>query len=199
MKPAAKYKICRRLGAGMFEKCQTAKFVASETKKTKVSKRPKQLSGYGAQLIEKQKVRVSYGLSEKQLQNYVNKAVAAKGIATDNLYVLLEDRLDNVVYRLGFAGTRRFARQLVSHGHFTVNGTKVTIPSLQVRIGDIVAVRQGSRKSPIFTDFAVKVKSYTWPKWLKLVPEDLQAEVIAVPKNEEAFLQFDTVLEFYSR
>lgn len=199
MKPAAKYKICRRLGAGMFEKCQTPKFVASEAKKQKSNKRPKQLSGFGTQLIEKQKVRVSYGISEKQLQNYVDKATKAKGIVTENLFILLESRLDNVIYRLGFAPSRRFARQMASHGHFVVNGKKVTIPSMHLRIGDVIEVREGSRKSPMFTDFAAKVKGYAWPKWLKLTPESLQAEVIGVPKNEEAFLQFDTVLEFYSR
>ncbi len=202
MKIGAKYKICRRLGPGVYEKCQTQKFVLSESKKVKGKKggRPKALSDYGRQLIEKQKVRVSYGLSEKQLGNYVEKAMNTKGMPViDKLGQLLETRLDNVVYRLGFAGTRRFARQLVSHGHFTVNGKKMTIPSYAVRVGDIVSVREGSRKSPIFAEFDKKVKNYTWPNWLKLVPESLQGEVKAMPKNDEQFLQFDTVLEFYSR
>jgi small subunit ribosomal protein S4 len=198
----AKYKMCRRLGSGVFEKCQTAKYVQSEAKKTRVTKgkRPKALSDYGTQLIEKQKVRFSYGISERQLSKYVEKATHAKGMpAVDKLYEELENRLDNVVYRLGFAHTRRFARQLVSHGHFTVKGKKTTIPSQEVHIGDIIAVREGSRKSPIFADFDKKVKSYAWPKWLKLTPESLEAEVVAKPKNEEQFLQLDTVLEFYSR
>ncbi len=202
MKPGAKYKICRRLGPGVYEKCQTQKFVQSEAKKGAKKKmgRPKQLSDYGRQLIEKQKVRLSYGLNEKQLSNYVEKATKVKGVpVADKLIEMLETRLDNVVYRLGFASSRRFARQLVSHGHFTVNGKKVTIPSYSVRIGDIVAVREGSRKSPVFGEFDKKVKNYTWPNWLKLVPESLQAEVAAMPKNEEQFLQLDTVLEFYSR
>jgi small subunit ribosomal protein S4 len=198
----AKYKMCRRLGSGVFEKCQTPKYVLSEAKKSKAvkGKRPKALSGFGTQLIEKQKVRFSYGISERQLSNYVIKATQVKGMAvTDKLYEELENRLDNVVYRLGFAHTRRFARQLVSHGHFTVNGKKTTIPSQTVHIGDIVAVREGSRKSPIFTDFSTKIKDYTWPKWLKFTPDSLQAEVVSKPKNEESFLQLDTVLEFYSR
>lgn len=202
MKVTAKYKMCRRLGTGVFEKCQTAKFVQSETKKTRTTKgkRPKALSGYGAQLVEKQKVRFSYGISERQLSNYVKKATHTKGmLATDKLYEELESRLDNIVYRLGFANTRRFARQLVSHGHFTVNGVKTTIPSQQIRVGDIVAVREGSRKSPVFTEIAEKLKNYSWPNWLKFTPEQLQAEVSAKPKNEEQFLQLDTVLEFYSR
>ena len=202
MKTGAKYKICRRLGPGIFEKCQTNKYVLSEAKKSRATKgkRPKQLSDYGRQLIEKQKMRLSYGLSERQLSNYVEKAMHTKGMTvSDKLNELLETRLDNVVYRLGFAATRRHARQLVSHGHFTVNGVKSTIPSQQVRVGDTVSVREGSRKSPVFADFAKKVENYAWPKWLKLVPESLSAEVVSMPKNEEQFLQFDTVLEFYSR
>jgi small subunit ribosomal protein S4 len=202
MKVEAKYKMCRRLGAGVYEKCQTPKYLLSEAKKSKVGKgkRPKALSSYGSQLIEKQKVRFSYGISERQLSNYVKAATHVKGMAvTDKLYEELENRLDNVVYRLGFAHTRRFARQLVSHGHFTVNGKKSTIASQTVHIGDVVAVREDSRKSPIFADFSTKVKNYSWPKWLKLTPEALQAEVVAKPKNEESFLQLETVLEFYSR
>lgn len=201
MKIGAKYKMCRRLGSGVFEKCQTQKYTASEAKKSRSSnKRPKQLSDYGRQLIEKQKVRFSYGVSEKQLGNYVEKATNIKGMpVTDKLYELLETRLDNVVYRLGFAPTRRFARQLVSHGHFTVNGTKVTIPSLVVKIGDIISVRDGSRKSVVFADFKKKAETLTWPTWLKFSPEELSAEVVSKPKNEEQFLQLGTVLEFYSR
>lgn len=193
--------MCRRLGSGVFEKCQTAKYTQSEMKKTKTSgKRPKQLSDYGRQLIEKQKVRFSYGISERQLGNYVEKAGTVKGMpVTDKLYELLETRLDNVVYRLGFAPTRRMARQMVSHGHFTVGGTKSTIPSYEVRVGDQIAVREGSRKSTMFADMKKKLESYQWPNWLKFSPESLQAEVTAKPKNDEQFLQLETVLEFYSR
>ncbi len=193
--------MCRRLGSGVFEKCQTAKYTQSEMKKTKTSgKRPKQLSDYGRQLIEKQKVRFSYGISERQLGNYVEKAGTVKGMpVTDKLYELLETRLDNVVYRLGFAPTRRMARQMVSHGHFTVGGTKLTIPSYEVRVGDQIAVREGSRKSTMFADMKKKLESYQWPNWLKFSPESLQAEVTAKPKNDEQFLQLETVLEFYSR
>lgn len=202
MKTGAKYKICRRLGPGVYEKCQTQKFVQSEARKSmKASKgRPKALSDYGRQLLEKQKVRFSYGITERQLGNYVDKAAHSRGKpVTDKLFEMLETRLDNVLYRLGFAGTRRFARQLVAHGHFTVNGKKVTIPSYSVRVGDVIAVREGSRKSTIFADFDKKVKNYAWPNWLKLAPESLQAEVVGLPKNEEQFLQLDTVFEFYSR
>lgn len=193
--------MCRRLGPGVYEKCQTAKYTQSEMKKSAAKgKRPKQLSDYGRQLIEKQKVRFSYGISERQLGNYVQKATSTKGMpVTDKLFELLETRLDNVVYRLGLASTRRFARQLASHGHITVNGTKVTIPSLTVRIGDKIAVREGSKKSVIFADMKKKGETHTVPNWLKWSPEALTAEVTAKPKNDEAFLQLDTVLEFYSR
>src|SRR5262245_29389639 len=132
MKTAQKYKICRRLGPGVFEKCQTPKFVASLARhdKAKKDKRPKALSGYGVQFFEKQKVRLTYGLSEKQFANYIEKAVHQKAMpATDRLYELLEMRADNVVYRLGLAHTRRLARQMVSHGHFTINGVKTTVAS----------------------------------------------------------------------
>ncbi len=202
MKLGAKYKMCRRLGSGVFEKCQTQKFVQSETKKSGAmkGKRPKQLSDYGHQLIEKQKVRFSYGISERQLSNYVEKATNVKGMpVSDKLFELLENRLDNVVYRLGFASTRRFARQLVSHGHLVVNGKRSTVPSQEVHVGDVITVREGSRKSKVFADFQTNIKNYTWPNWLKLVPEQLTAEVVAKPKNTEQFLQLDTVLEFYSR
>ncbi len=193
--------MCRRLGSGVFEKCQTQKYTQSEMKKSKTSgKRPKQLSDYGRQLIEKQKVRFSYGVSERQLGNYVEKAGTVKGMpVTDKLYELLETRLDNVIYRLGFTTTRRFARQLASHGHFTVNGTKVTIPSLEVKIGDVIAVREGSKKSVIFAEVVKNAQSSAWPTWLKFAPENMQAEVVAKPKNDEQFLQLETVLEFYSR
>lgn len=192
--------MCRRLGAGLFEKCQTQKFVQSEARKAKSKKRGKAPSDYGLQLLEKQKVRFSYGISERQLANYVEKATHAKDVVpVDRLYEELELRLDNVIYRLGFAPTRRGARQLASHGHFTVNGTKTTIPSQQLHVGDVVSVREGSRKSPLFADFEKKVKNYAWPNWLKLTPESLSAEMVARPKNDEHFLALDTVLEFYSR
>jgi small subunit ribosomal protein S4 len=203
MKTVAKYKMCRRLGAGVFEKCQTQKFAAVEQKTVRGganAKRPKAPSGFGLQLLEKQKVRFSYGISERQLQNYVKSAGHTKGMpVTDKLNELLETRLDNVVYRLGFAPTRRQARQMTSHGHFVVNGKKSTIPSQQVHIGDIITVREGSRSSTLFADYAKNMKDRTVPTWLKLSPEQMQAEVVAKPKNDEQFLKFETVLEFYSR
>lgn len=201
MKIGAKYKMCRRLGSGVFEKCQTAKYTQSEAKKSKTKgRRPKQLSDYGRQLVEKQKVRFSYGISERQLSNYVKKAGNIKGMpVTDKLFELLETRLDNVVYRLGLASTRRFARQLVSHGHFVVNGKKTTVPSYEVRPTDLINVREGSRKSVVFSELNKKLQDQSLPKWLKFDPQSLQAQIVSKPKNDEQFLQLDTVLEFYSR
>jgi small subunit ribosomal protein S4 len=203
MKKIAKYKMCRRLGSGVFEKCQTPKFAAVEQKTVRTGanvKRPKAPSDFGLQLIEKQKVRFSYGISEKQLQNYVKNASKVKGVpVTDKLYELLETRLDNTVYRLGFAPTRRQARQMTSHGHFLVNGKKSTIPSQQIHVGDIISVREGSKNSVLFTEYSKKAKDISWPTWLKFSPEKMQAETVAKPKNDEQFLKLETVLEFYSR
>ncbi len=196
-----KYKICRRLGAGVYEQCQTQKFVLSEGRHKKIGmKKPKALSGYGAQLIEKQKIRFSYGVSEKQFSNYVKRATATKGGSpAERLFGFLETRLDNVVYRLGFAHTRALARQMVAHGHFVVNGTRTTVPSYTVRAGDIITVREGSKKSALFANLAAKMKTYTVPAWLSLNAETLTATVQSYPKNTESFLDFNAVLEFYSR
>lgn len=202
MKTVKKYKIGRRLGAGVFEKCQTAKFAASSARhdKNAKNKRPKPLSGYALQFVEKQKVRFMYNISEKQFSNYVKEAVAHKGTpATEYLFELLETRLDNVTYRLGLAHTRRLSRQMVSHGHITVNGKKTTVPSLRVKIGDVVVVRLGSQKSVMFADMVKKMKEYTCPNWLTFNAETLTGTVAGKPKNIEGFLDLNTVLEFYSR
>jgi len=202
MKTVKQYKICRRLGPGVFEKCQTTKFVMSEARHAKNTKgkRPKPLSGYATQFIEKQKVRFMYGISERQFSNYIQEAVSHKGtVATDYLFELLESRLDNVVYRLGITNSRRLSRQMVSHGHFTVNGKKTTIASQRVKIGDIIAVREGSKKSVLFADMANKTKDYICPNWLKFNTESLSGSIQGKPKNTEGYIDLNTVLEFYSR
>ncbi len=202
MKNVQKYKICRRLGPGVFEKCQNTKFVVSEGRHAKnaKNKRPKVLSGYGLQFIEKQKVRFMYGISEKQFSKYVKESVSKKGISsTEHLFELLEYRLDNIVYRLGLASTRRLGRQLVSHGHILVNGKKITAPSMHVRAGDTISVRPGSTKSPLFSDMANKLKDYNCPNWLKFNIDSLSGVIEGKPKNVEGFIDLNTVLEFYSR
>ena len=202
MKTAKIYKICRRLGPGVFEKCQTTKFAMSEARHAKNSKgkRPKPLSGYATQFIEKQKVRFMYGISERQFSNYVKEAVGHKGVSsTDYLFELLENRLDNVVYRLGIAHSRRLSRQMVSHGHITVNGKKTNIPSYRVQVGDVVSIREGSKKSVLFGDMANKMKEYTYPNWLTFSVDSLSGAIQGKPKNIEGYIDLNTVLEFYSR
>ena len=197
-----KYKICRRLGSGVFDQCQSQKFMLSEAKKTKVAKKGprKQVSEYGQQLNEKQKIRFSYGISEKQLGNYVEEATSSKGsVASEKLFELLETRLDNTIYRLGLASTRRLARQMASHGHFLVNGTKTNVPSYRLKVGDKVSVREGSKSSVLFLDVDKKLEKFQTPVWLSFNAGKLEAEVKGKPKKEDAFLDFNTVLEFYSR
>ncbi|MEI8223618.1 MAG: 30S ribosomal protein S4 [bacterium] len=196
-----KYKLCRRLGAGIYEKCQTAKFAQSEPV-AKKGKKGGRRSDYGNQLIEKQKVRFMYGVREKQFSNYVEYAMehAKKGLSpAELLFRKLEERLDNVIYRLGFANTRALARQMASHGHFTVNGKKLTIPSYAVKHGDVIAIREGSKSSALFKDAAVKLKSIKKPEWLTFDDAALTAKVSGDPKNPDPFLNFQVVIEFYSR
>jgi len=198
-----KFKIARRLGAGVFEQTQTARFAASQQRRSRGTKgAPKRPSDYGLSLIEKQRVRFSYGISERQFSNYVEKsfAVAKKGqVPADKLFDLLEHRLDNVIYRLGFAHTRRFARQLVSHGHVTVNGKKVTVASYMVAMNDTIAIREGSKTKTVFADLAEKLQQHTPPEWLKRAPQGFSAQVIGSPKNPDSFMNFQAVIEFYSR
>jgi small subunit ribosomal protein S4 len=195
-----KFKICKKLGPGVFDKCQTSKFHPAATKFGPGARRPKALSEYGAQLVEKQKIRFSYGLSEKQLSNYVKKATAVKGAGTaEKFYEQLESRLDNVVYRMGLANSRRASRQMVSHGHFIVNDHKVTIPSYQVKTGDILKIREGSKTKRIFADLEAKLKDYAGPAWVSFDIKKLEGKVLDKPKNTETFLDLNAVLEFYSR
>lgn len=198
----AKYKVCRRLGSGVFEKCQNQKFSLSEARHEKATrgKRPKQISDYGQQLIEKQKIRFSYGITEKQLENYVKEATTMKKVAPrDALFQLLESRLDNTLYRTGVAVTRRLARQMASHGHFTVNGIRTTVPSYRLTEGDVVALREGSKSRVLFQNLDTKLAKVTTPAWLTFDAKSLSATVKGTPVNDDTFLDFGSVLEFYSR
>jgi len=196
-----KFKICRRLGPGVYDKCQTPKFSASSGVFSRAGgRRPKAPSEYGAQLIEKQKIRFSYGITERQLSNYVKKAVHAKGtFTTEKFYEELESRLDNVVYRMGLANSRRAARQMVSHGHFMVNDKKVTVPSYEVTPNDVVKIREGSKSKKIFSLLEEKLKDYNPPSWLSFDFSKMEGHITAKPKNIETFLDLNAVLEFYSR
>ncbi|MEI8270362.1 MAG: 30S ribosomal protein S4 [bacterium] len=195
-----KFKICRRLGPGVYDKCQTTKFSTTSGKFSSTSKRPKALTEYGAQLVEKQKIRFSYGISERQLSNYVKKATQVKGAGTAiKFYEDLESRLDNVVYRMGLAPSRRGSRQMVSHGHFIVNNKRVTVPSYEVKIGDVIKVREGSKTKKIFDNLVDKLKDYTLPTWVSFDATKMEGKILAKPKNIETFLDLNAVLEFYSR
>jgi len=197
-----KYKIARRLGAGIFDKTQSQKFALSEAKR-KVEKRSRAGSEYGAQLLEKQKARYFYGINERQFAKYVKEAINSKGSSADeNLFVRLETRLDNVVYKIGLAKTRQAARQMVSHGHILVNGVKTTIPSFNVSIGDKLGVRVGSLKSKLFTNLKEEIKDRTiTPSWLKFDIEKMSGDVQGLPKLIKSELIYDVsaILEFYRR
>ena len=196
-----KFKICRRLGPGVYDKCQTPKFSASSGKFGSAgARRPKALTEYGTQLIEKQKIRFSYGITERQLSNYVDKASHVKGAGTaEKFYEELEMRLDNVIYRMGLGSSRRATRQMVSHGHFTVNDHKVTIPSYEVHVGDIIKIREGSKSKKLFEGLAEKIKDYKSPPWITFDAATMRGEILAKPKKIETFLDLNAVLEFYSR
>ncbi len=204
MKTLSKYKIAKRLGATVFEKTQTQKFAiaAERAAKNKKRGRGRGASEFGKQLLEKQKVRFTYGLSERQFSNYIKEAMLAKGMTpAEYLHQMLEMRLDNVSYRIGLAPTRRAARQMVSHGHLTVNGTKTTIPSRAIRIGDRIAVREGSKEAALFAGFAEKFMERPLPSWLSWNPKAMEGGVQALPTKEAADPAGDlvAVLSFYSR
>ena len=162
----------------------------------------KKVSEYGTQLKEKQKVKFVYGVLEKQFHRYYLKAANMKGITGENLLKLLELRLDNVIYRLGFAMTRREARQLVTHGHFTVNGQRVDIPSFLVKVGDVIEVREKSRSSVKFKrllgEDAIQVNV---PKWLDHAKNTLQGKVVAMPARDDIDFPVEEhlIVELYSK
>ena len=196
-----KFKICRRLGPGVYDKCQTAKFSATTGKMALAgTRRPKALTEYGTQLIEKQKIRFSYGISERQLSNYVKKASLAKDTnSAEGLYEGLEFRLDNAIYRMGLGASRRACRQMVSHGHFIVNNKRVTIPSYELKSGDIIKIREGSKGKKIFSAIAEKLKDYNPPVWVSFDVGTGEGKILDKPKNTESFIDLNAVLEFYSR
>lgn len=197
----SKYKIGKRLGPGIFEQLQTPKFaISAARKKEKRGRGGRGGSDYGLQLLEKQRVRFSYGLGERQLANYAEKAFTAAE-PSKALHIALESRADNAAYRAGFAPTRRAARQLVSHGHLTVNGKRITTPSYHLSVGDVISIRQGSKTSTLFASLAEKEDRRAVPQWLSVDMVALKAEVTGEPAYSavESGLDYSTVFEFYSR
>ena len=196
----SKYKIAKRLGAAVFEKTQSQKFALSEAR----AKKPRGGRGgsdYGRQLLEKQRVRFTYGLSERQLSNYA-KAAFAKDNPSLMLHSELEMRADSAAYRAGFASTRRAARQMVSHGHITINGKRITTPSYRVRKGDVISIREGSRTSPLFAGLSEPEENRrSVPSWVTVDLNLMRAEVLGEPSYQplESGLDYSTVFEFYSR
>lgn len=202
MKIGPKFKIAKRLGAPIFEKTQTQKFSLSEAKQGRTSKRrPGQQSDFKRQLIEKQKMRFMYGITEKQLRRYVDDALLKSEQPIAALFNSLEMRIDNVVYRLGLAKTRRFARQMVSHGHIVINGKRMTIPSHKVKVGDVITVREGSRQSIVFTALPETHEQASVPAWLTFDIKKLEGKVTGAPSYNAAETLFDPeqVFEYYSR
>jgi small subunit ribosomal protein S4 len=199
-----KYKICKRLGASVFEKCQTQKFQLAEARSPRVVSRGKRGGGgdFGAQLLEKQKARFTYGLSESQFSRYVHEAIEKKGKdSIEGLTSRLESRLDNTVFRAGFVKTRRAARQLVSHGHVQVNGRRMSIPSHSVSINDTISIRPESRTSPLFMNRAEAASEYKTPAWLTISADGFEAKIASLPQVAATEAPFDpaVIIQFYSR
>ena len=163
--------------------------------------RRRRVSERGTQLIEKQKARYIYGLFERQFRRFYGISAKQPGITGDNLKVMLERRLDNVVYRLGFADSRPLARQLVLHGHIMVNGHRVNVPSALVNEGDAITVREASLKTEYFKKLAGDIKSKTVPLWLNLDRAKLAGQVVTLPVVDETVAQFNgkSIVEYYSR
>ncbi|TDT50406.1 30S ribosomal protein S4 [Fonticella tunisiensis] len=197
-------RLCRREGVKLYlkgEKCFTDKCPVAKRAYApgQHGQNRKKLTNYGMQLREKQKAKRIYGILETQFRRYYEEAERQKGIAGENLLRLLEMRLDNVVYRLGFANSRPEARQLVRHGHFTVNGKKVNIPSYEVKVNDVIAVAEKSRQSEKFK--ALAEVATTVPKWLTVDKDKMEGQVIALPQREDIDIPVNETLivELYSR
>jgi small subunit ribosomal protein S4 len=184
-------------------KCYTKKcpFERRPTPPGQHGVRRRKMSGFGVQLREKQKIRRVYSVHERQFKRYFETAEHRPGVTGENLLRLLETRLDNVVFRMGFSSSRAQARQLVNHGHFTVNGRMVNIPSYQVREGDRVEVRTTSRKSEHFKTLADALRGAQRPDWLSVDPDKLTGSVTSLPRRDQMPLELNEqlVVEFYSR
>lgn len=197
-----RYKIAKRLGPSVFEKAQTQKFAISAERRAKIKKGRNRVSEYGKQMLEKQKVRITYGLPERQFYSYVHKALATHGVAPQaKLHEMLEMRLDNVAWRLGLAPTRRAARQMVAHGHFTVGGKKTRVPSYQLSVGDAIAIREGSKEHGVLAGFAERSADRKVPSWLSWDAKKMAGTIVERPTSVSADPAGDlgAVLSFYTR
>ena len=202
----AKCRLCRREGTKLFlkgDRCFGDKcaYDRRPTAPGQAGKLRKKLSDYAVQLREKQKVRRVYGVLEKQFFGYYTRADMQKGVTGANLLAMLERRLDNVVYRMGFANSRSQARQLVRHGLFTLNGKKVNIPSLQVRIGDTVEVQDKDRKVPVLAEAQEVIARRGLPAWLEVDGPNFKGVVKALPQREDITFPINEhlIVELYSK
>ena len=201
-------RLCRRVGDKLMlkgDRCFTSKCAVERRDVppgyTGIRKRRAKKSDRGLQLQEKQKARYSYGLLERQFRKFFAEAERLPGITGENLLILLERRLDNAVYRLGFASSRPQARQLVRHGHFLLNGRKTDIPSCLVKPGDAIAWRESSTKSEYYKLLAQDIEGRTVPGWLDLDKEKLVGRIVNLPTAEDIEAKFDekAIVEYYSR
>ena len=199
-------KLCRREGKKLYlkgERCTSGK-CALDRRSTAPGQHgaaKKKMGEYGVQLREKQSTRRYYGVLEKQFKNYYAEAARKEGMTGENLLVLLERRLDNTVYRMGLAESHRDARQLVLHAHFTLNGKKVNIPSILVKPGDVISVKESSRDSAKIKGLAEALESKTAPKWLDVDKTNLTAKVVSFPAREDIDYDFNEqlIVELYSK
>ena len=199
-------KLCRREGCKLFlkgEKCTsgTCAFDHRSTAPGQHGANRKKVSEYGVHFREKQKARRYYGVLESQFVRYYEMAEKKEGVTGENMLSILETRLDNTVYRMGMAASRKEARQLVLHGHFTLNGKKVTIPSLLLKVGDVIAVKEASRSSEKIKALSETLASVVAPKWLEVNANDLSAKVVALPAREDIDFPFteQLIVEHYSK
>lgn len=199
-------KLCRREGEKLFlkgDRCYTHKCAINRRAYApgQHGQQRKKLSEYGIQLREKQKARRFYGVLEGQFRKYFDMAAKRKGVTGENLLKILESRMDNVVYRLGLGSSRAEARQLVRHGHFTVNGNKVDIPSYLMKPDDVIAIKDSSKSLSKFKELAEAAESKNQPEWLEFDKENLIGRVIRLPERDEIDLpiQEHLIVELYSK
>ena len=188
-------KRCRALGL------ETAVVRLTKSSKRQPKRSGRKVSEYGMQLKEKQKAKFIYGVLEKQFRAYYDKAKTMPGVTGENLLGLLERRIDNVVFRLGLASTRRQARQLVSHGHITVNGKRLDIPSALIKVGDVIGVKEKSRGTALFKEIAESKNALNVPAWLTADIQNLSGSVTRFPNRDEIDIPVDeqAIVELYSR
>ena len=197
--------LCRRCGEKLFLKgtrCYTQKCALERQRRPTGRRfRRRRVSDHGLQLIEKQKARYTYGIMERQFKRFFDAAAKQAGVTGDNLVVLLERRLDNVVYRLGFADSRNQARQIVMHGHIKLSGRKTDIPSAIVKEGDTIEWRESSTKTEYYKQVLADIQGRAIPAWLSLDRQTLTGQVISMPTPEDAGATFkgQSIVEYYSR